>query len=63
LGLYKGIADEGVLDRAESPAHAAIRDEESKLIADMELETTQTNKLERAGEGSMTIYYQQIVLT
>ena len=62
LGFHEGTCGELILDRAESPAYPAIRGEECDLIADMEREATQTDKLERAGEAGMAIHCKQVVL-
>src|SRR6202007_787083 len=58
LGFPKG--GEIILDRAESPAYPAIRGEKCDLIADMEIEASQANKLERAGEAGMAIHCKQV---
>ena len=62
MGLHNGTGGDCILDRPESSAHAAIRGEKCELIADMEREATQTDKLERAGEAGMTTHCKQVVL-
>ena len=62
LGFHDGTGGELILDRAESSAYPAIRGEECDLVADMELETTHTEKLERAAEAGMAVHCQQVVL-
>ncbi len=62
LGFHDGAGGDLTLDRTERPAHPSVCGEECDLVADMEFEATQPDKLERAAEAGMAIHCKEVVL-
>ena len=60
--LMRVLLTKGFWIVTKSPTHPALCGEESDLIADLELEVAQTNKLERTSEAGMSAHCQQVEL-
>src|SRR5262249_5654235 len=60
--LHDGAGCEVVLDGIESAAYTFLRGKEHNLIARLQSEATEADKLECAAECHMSIYCQEIVL-